>query len=325
MTPDDFATYAAGASRPYALVFFCTAAHLLGKPALGLRPMRREWGVLAKAMRASETPEHASVFLATLEFEDAREAFHRLGVDTLPWVVTLAPSVPVPDDGEIGGLDNAVMRHAEYGHKHWVADDFAAFVSDRASIPRPHIAAPPPRPSIINIALGLALLGGLGAAGWRFYKSALAAFLPLWMFGACAVWWFSTSGGMYNIIRGMPMVMPQVWEGGEEGGRTGGRAAPVRVLTLSPHPSRPQRDGTIKLFLDGSSGQVGFEGYLVGTLYSSVGLAFWGLARGVPRLADEKARRAAGFALVAAAWVAYTRVVALHDWKTGFSWSWFLF
>jgi len=129
---------------------------------------------------------------------------------------------------------------------------------------------------------------------------------------------------MYNIIRGMPMVMPQVWEGGEEGGRTGGRAAPVRVLTLSPLPSRPQRDGTIKLFLDGSSGQVGFEGYLVGTLYSSVGLAFWGLARGVPRLADEKARRAAGFALVAAAWVAYTRVVALHDWKTGCSWSWFL-
>ena len=103
------------------------------------------------------------------------------------------------------------------------------------------------------------------------------------------------------------------------------RAPRPAPLTLSPLPSRPQRDGTIKLFLDGSSGQVGFEGYLVGTLYSSVGLAFWGLARGVPRLADEKARRAAGFALVAAAWVAYTRVVALHDWKTGFSWSWFLF
>lgn len=106
-------------------------------------------------------------------------------------------------------------------------------------------------------------------------------------------------------------------------GERGGRGARAHPPPTPPHPC-PQRDGTVKLFLDGSGGQVGFEGYLVGTLYSSVGLAFWGLARGVPRLADEKARRAAGFALVAAAWFAYTRVVALHDWKTGFSWSWFL-
>ena len=62
----------------------------------------------------------------------------------------------------------------------------------------------------------------------------------------------------------------------------------------------------------------------MGTLYSSVGLALLALGAVVPRVSDAKARRAAGFALVAYAWWAYRKVVHVHDWKVGFSWHSFL-
>ena len=293
--------------------------------------MRREFGTVAKTARrnlaeyvkSSNASSPASpldtLFVATLDFESAREAFHRLGVQSLPWVISVSPDAAVPPDGDIEILGDAVMRHARYGHRHWSAADFARFASDRVEAwrnermasegfaaadgaaaaaaaadfpPAIVIHEAPPRPSVVNVVLGLSLLSALAAIGWKLYNSALARSYPLWTVGALAVWWFSTSGGMYNIIRGMPMVLPQ-------------------------------RDGTVKLFLDGS-GQVGFEGFLMGTLYASVGLSFFALSAAATRLSDEGGRRVAGYVALCLAWFAYRRVVSIHDWKTSFGWHSFL-
>ena len=266
---DAFERFTEGArgGRGHGLVVFCTAKHLLDKPQLGLRKMRREFGTVAKTARrnlaeyvkSSNASSPASpldtLFFATLDFESAREAFHRLGVQSLP-------------------ADGAAAAAA--------ADFPPAIVIHEA----------PPRPSVVNVVLGLSLLSALAAIGWKLYNSALARSYPLWTVGALAVWWFSTSGGMYNIIRGMPMVLPQ-------------------------------RDGTVKLFLDGS-GQVGFEGFLMGTLYASVGLSFFALSAAATRLSDEGGRRVAGYVALCLAWFAYRRVVSIHDWKTSFGWHSFL-
>jgi oligosaccharyltransferase complex subunit gamma len=305
---------------------FCTAKHLLDKPQLGLRKMRREFGTVAKTARKT-LAEHAkganasspaspldALFFATLDFEQAREAFHRLGVQSLPWVISVSPAAAVPAEGDIELLGDAVMRHARYGHRHWSAADFARFASDRieawrgegggddsagpasssatAFPPAIVIHEAPPRPSVVNVFLGLAMLSGLAAVGWKLYNSRLAKSLPLWTLACLSVWWFSTSGGMYNIIRGMPMVLPQ-------------------------------RDGTVKLFMDGS-GQVGFEGFLMGSLYATVGLAFLAVSAAATRLADEGSRRVAGYSALCLAWFAYRRVVSIHNWKTSFGWHSFL-
>jgi hypothetical protein len=37
------------------------------------------------------------------------------------------------------------------------------------------------------------------------YNSPLVKITALWALGALAVYWFATSGGMYNIIRGIPL------------------------------------------------------------------------------------------------------------------------
>ncbi len=46
-TPQMFDDYVTGKRRPYAMIMFCTAAHLLDKPQLNLRGLRKEFGLLA--------------------------------------------------------------------------------------------------------------------------------------------------------------------------------------------------------------------------------------------------------------------------------------
>jgi hypothetical protein len=44
-----------------------------------------------------------------------------------------------------------------------------------------------------------------GYAAWLVYNSPIVKITALWALGALAVYWFATSGGMYNIIRGIPL------------------------------------------------------------------------------------------------------------------------
>ena len=46
-TPQMFDDYVTVKRRPYAMIIFCTAAHLLDKPQLNLRGLRKEFGLLA--------------------------------------------------------------------------------------------------------------------------------------------------------------------------------------------------------------------------------------------------------------------------------------
>lgn len=65
------------------------------------------------------------------------------------------------------------------------------------------------RPSILKHPLfPLGLLAFIivgGYAAWLIYNSPIVKITALWALGALAVYWFATSGGMYNIIRGVPL------------------------------------------------------------------------------------------------------------------------
>lgn len=43
-----------------------------------------------------------------------------------------------------------------------------------------------------------------GTVAWKLYNSPIVRITGIWALGALAVYWFATSGGMYNIIRGIP-------------------------------------------------------------------------------------------------------------------------
>ena len=69
------------------------------------------------------------------------------------------------------------------------------------------------RPSFLRSPLfPLALLGFLSAAAFVFYQLYYAEFMKntlIWTAAIIFVYWFSVSGGMHNIIRGVPM---QHWD-----------------------------------------------------------------------------------------------------------------
>lgn len=153
-------------------------------------------------------------------------------------------------------------------------------------------AAAVERPSLLtHPAFPLLLVGGLasgGAAAWRFYNSPLARVNALWAVGALAVYWFSTSGGMYNIIRGVPLVTAN-------------------------------REGRMIWWLDGRSGQLGAEGFVMGSSYMLFSALLASLTYVAPRVKSAGARGVLSLVLVIAAALTALRILAAYKNKTGMS------
>ena len=77
MTPDVFSKLVTGKQRPFALYMFLTANHLVDNPNMRLRPMRQDFGYMAKALKeriasgAFKSP--GTIFFAEAEFQDSQE------------------------------------------------------------------------------------------------------------------------------------------------------------------------------------------------------------------------------------------------------------
>ncbi len=48
----------------------------------------------------------------------------------------------------------------------------------------------------------------MGFLAYNLYYAPFMKNLALWVFGVLVIYWFSVSGGMHNIIRGVPMYYP---------------------------------------------------------------------------------------------------------------------
>eukprot|EP00884_Botryococcus_braunii_P008484 jgi/Botrbrau1/17637/Bobra.0166s0068.1 len=200
-----FNKYAIGKKRPYTLIFFFTAKHLLNKPNLGLKKLRSEFGYLSKAL-VRKFGATGKIFLVQVEYQDSDELFRRFGVNSLPHIFRLSPTTAVGRDGSIKLKHDDVMRHEHYGHEIWGADDMASFVRDKTGldvgkVEKPNVAQNPLTPVV-----ALAVVGGLGFIAWKLYNAKFMQYLWLWAVAVLVVFCFSVSGGMHNIIRGVPFM-----------------------------------------------------------------------------------------------------------------------
>jgi oligosaccharyltransferase complex subunit gamma len=192
----------------------------------------------------------SGVFFVDLEFKESKSIFHRLGVQSLPWIVHVNPNVAVGADGVIKFkqddtvsaalyLDRLVapplqyhakrvsshavqvcskalkfgdscwqMRHDDYGHHHWKAEDMAAFLRDKTGINIEKVDRPSFSRSGLFPVVFLAAVLALGAIAYNLYYAEFMKNLVLWTMGVLFVYWFSVSGGMHNIIRGVPLYYP---------------------------------------------------------------------------------------------------------------------
>lgn len=294
-TTTTFERFAVAKSRPYSIFFFLMTEKLMEKPSLALRTLRREYGRVSRGYKAKYpegTDRAGKVFFATLELETASDVFKRLGVESLPFVFRLPPHSAVSKTGSIEIPKTETMTFDQYPKYPWKAEAFADFVKKRAGI-----AAEIPNEE--GIAPHLALLFFLlfiSASIWtaiRLYQSPIVQSRILWMTGSLFICWFSTSGGMFNIIRNVPFVLP--------------------------------RDGKIQTFYQGNGSQLGAEGFMMGTLYVLFSLAVLVMTYGPAKMSDPSMRRLLLVGSLACAVFFLKQVVNMYTMKTGYPLEQYLF
>ncbi|GAQ79061.1 Oligosaccharyltransferase complex [Klebsormidium nitens] len=277
---DSFDRYVRGSEpRGYSLVLFYAAKQVADKPELGMPALRKDFGLVAQSYQKTHkgTPEELLVFFADVEFSESPNVFADTGVNAVPHIRRF-PSVGDGSAGEDTFDLNSFPRTAE---------GIASFVEARTKLKVGEIVRPPPL-SKLQVSLILAAVLLLGPyIGYKVLSLPAVQEPKLWAIAAIGVYYFSVSGGMYNIIRGIP------WATADERGK------PV-------------------FFHQGQGYQLGGEGFYAGLFYLVTSLLLFIMTYVVPRLKSKSSQRIwSAICLFLGFWVV-TQFVALYKWKSGY-------
>jgi oligosaccharyltransferase complex subunit gamma len=283
MDESTFRRFLAASDQPrhYSLIVFFDAQQLRGQTELKLEEFRREFALVAASYikrHRGGGPGEGKVFFCDVEFKEAMGVFRMFDVQTLPHVRHLPP-------GSGGHEASAAML--EFPRS---AEGVAAFVTAKTRFECGSIERPP----FLTTSRALALLGLGLVSGPVVGKRLAAPGSPLrdarvWMAGSLAIYFFSVSGGMHNIIRKMPLFMVD-------------RNDPSKLV----------------FFYHGSGMQLGTEGFVVGFLYTIVGILLGFVTHVAPNIRSKNAQRVLMVFAIGVSFVAVRKVIALDNWKTGY-------
>ncbi|KAL6784078.1 hypothetical protein ACKKBG_A04710 [Auxenochlorella protothecoides x Auxenochlorella symbiontica] len=286
LTKEVFDRYIVGPARPFTLYVLADALHMRNQGNMKLGQVAREYGLVASTLRKA-TP--GKVFLTRAEFTSEKELFGKLGIVSLPHLALIPPSLPVGAAQAVGLTKDHAMPLNDYP---WSAETIAGWVTETAGLPAVEINRPSLLKSRFAPVFMLLFMASAAVLGYRLYHAPFLRHTWIYMAGSLVIYWFSVSGGMYIIIRGMPFVQFD------------------------------QRTRSSNLFLPGQ-GQLGAEGYIMGTQYLLFGLAVAAGTHLLPRVRDSAARRRLGYALVAGGALLMRSIMGTHHWKTGMTTHWY--
>eukprot|EP00193_Tetraselmis_chui_P018415 CAMPEP_0177792244 /NCGR_PEP_ID=MMETSP0491_2-20121128/24421_1 /TAXON_ID=63592 /ORGANISM="Tetraselmis chuii, Strain PLY429" /LENGTH=338 /DNA_ID=CAMNT_0019314645 /DNA_START=59 /DNA_END=1076 /DNA_ORIENTATION=- len=287
LNADDFNRLFVGKSRGYNVILFLWASHLMDKATIQLPKLRKEFGLLSKAYREEmkKTGQEGKIFFADIEFQESQEVFHRLGVQALPFVFRL-PTSAIKRDGRIALNDNDKMTPDSFPNYPWSAEDMGSFTAERTGLPTPTIDRPSFAKSPLFPLIVLPTLASLAFLAWKVYCSDFIWHPLLWSTGAVFVCWFATSGGLYNIIRNVPMVTAD-------------------------------QNGQPVFFMRGQ-GQLASEGFVLGTMEALFGISIAVLTHVAPKMTNSFAQRTTMGGVMVLALFCLVKVVGIYTWKTGY-------
>ncbi|KAL4425744.1 hypothetical protein ABPG75_009760 [Micractinium tetrahymenae] len=282
-----------GKSRPYSVFIVADAKDLRSDPKLRLVPLVSDFKLVAKAFAATNAgkPAAGQAFFARMEFSRAQNLFGRMSIKALPYLARIPPGLAITEGGAVSVPAEEVLSTGGYP---WGPERIAEFVGERTGLAVGEVKhAPLISPRLMPL-VSLAVLACIVFVGYKLYYAPFMRHQALYAVGALCVYWFSVSGGMFNIIRGVPLV------------------------------GFDHRKRQAMLFMPGQ-GQLGAEGFIMGSLYTTVGLSVAALITLVPKIKDSGAQRVAAYAILLVAFMAYRMVTSNHVWKTGMSPHWYLF
>ncbi|KAG0591329.1 hypothetical protein M758_1G163500 [Ceratodon purpureus] len=268
--------------RPYALILFFDASQLHSNTELRLVEFRKEFGLVATAYGKYHKGQESEgkVFFCDLEFKQMQGVFQLFKVQALPHVRFVAA----------GSGDQDASEEMNQGEFPRTAEGVASFVTAKTKQQCGPIERPPPLSKGQVWALATLVLLATPFA----VRIAAAPDSPLrepriWCFGALMIYFFSVSGGMHNIIRKMPLFMQD-------------RNNPAKLV----------------FFYQGSGMQLGAEGFVVGFLYTIVGLLLGFVTHFAPQIRSKIVQRLVMIVAITISFVAVRKVIALDNWKTGY-------
>lgn len=272
--------------RPFDTVIFFTANHLRSKAGLGLDYLRKEFSAVAQSHRREHGSKNSAVRFAEAEVNSAQGVFAALGVNSLPHVAILPGNATLSADK--GSIEIAAsLRLTESGHE-MDRDGMAQFVQEGTGQGVAKAREDSFRdwklfPFAMLSLVALALRGVVAAV-----RSGAATSRSAWLTGSALVWWFSMSGGMYNIIRKVP------------------------VYQVDP------RTGSKVFFTKSFGVQLGAEGMYIAASYLVAGFAVVVLTHVAPLISYKALQRIAAY--LCAFFFAASSVTAhsLYQAKTGY-------
>ncbi|CAI5532396.1 unnamed protein product [Closterium sp. Naga37s-1] len=286
ITDESFAAYIKAAEpRPYGVVLFFDAAKLHDNGDLKLPALRREFALLAKAYASKFLADGAvprdEVFFCDVEYGQSEKVFHALAINGLP-ATRFFPA----------GTKSTRGQDMDFQSAPATADGFAKFLQAAGGVDVGPIERPPKVSSTQVVVIAV-----LAVVAAPFVLRALVTTrTPLheaatWCVVGVCVYFFSVSGGMFNIIRGMPLFVPD-----------------------HKHPGR------FTYFYGGGGAQFGAEGFTIGALYTTVGLLVALATHVAPRMRSAWAQRVLLFVAMGVAAASVRQVVQLDHAKQGY-WS----
>ncbi|KAK4761154.1 hypothetical protein SAY87_006047 [Trapa incisa] len=269
--------------RPYSLLIFFDAEHLHDKAELRLTTLKNEFALVSSSFIANNQHNptvRSKLFFCDIEFKESQSTFGLFGVKSLPHIRLVGPDLKSPKDSD--QMDQADLSR--------LAESMAAFVESKTKLSVGPIARPPLVSKMQFIFMVAVLLICTPFIIRRILAGdTLLHDKKVWLFGAVFVYFFSVGGTMHNIIRNMPMFLPD-------------RNDPSRLI----------------FFYQGSGMQLGAEGFAVGCLYTVVGLLLALVTHALVRVRNRSVQR---FIMIIALFISFwavKKVVYLDNWKTGY-------
>lgn len=268
--------------RPFSLIVFFDAAHLHDKHELQLPTLKSEFSIVASSFiqNNKDTLDAAKLFFFDIEFKDSQRSFSLFEVNSLPHVRFISPHVKNLKDSD------PMTQSGLSG----LAESVSEFIESKAKISVGPIHRPPLLSGKqIAFILVVLMIWAPFALKKIISGTTLLHDYKFWLFGGIFVYFFSVSGTMHNIIRQMPLFIPD-------------RSDPTKLM----------------FFYQGSGMQLGAEGFAVGFLYTIVGLLLGFITHGLVQVRDLRVQRVLMIlALIIGFW-AVRKVVYLDNWKTGY-------
>ncbi|EOA35370.1 hypothetical protein CARUB_v10020563mg [Capsella rubella] len=268
--------------RPYSLLVFFDATQLHSKSELRLPELRREFGIVSASFLANNNgSDGTKLFFCEIEFSRSQSSFQLFGVNALPHIRLVSPSISNLRD------ESGQMDQSDYSR---LAESMAEFVEQRTKLKVGPIQRPPLlSKSQIGFIVALIAIATPFVIKRILKGETLLHDRRLWLSGAIFIYFFSVAGTMHNIIRKMPMFLQD-------------RNDPNKLV----------------FFYQGSGMQLGAEGFAVGFLYTVVGLLLAFVTNVLVRVKNLNAQRLIMLLALFISFWAVKKVVYLDNWKTGY-------